>query len=284
MSDNSILDQAIEWAESDDLIRAVILVGSHAERRPTDELSDYDLSIFCTDTAPFVNNCGWLEDIAPVWVSIPEQFTFLETIIPTRLAIFEHGYKVDFAFYPMKILDMLASIQLPDEFNMGYKVLIDKDQLTNRIPQPTYEGFNENKPNEQDFHNLVNEFWFEVYHVAKYLRREDLWSVQFRLSSIHHHILLKMICWNEAAKHDFHYSTHPIGKRLHDWISEDTWKALHQVFPHFDVNDGWDALNNTITLFKKLSQETAGILGYSDLTNFDLAGYLQKMIDHGSTP
>jgi len=189
--------------------------------------------------------------------------------IPTRLVIFKGGFKVDFGFYPMEILKIMANNKLPNEFNMGYKVLVDKDKLTSKIPPPDYEGFKEKQPKEREFHDLIKEFWFEVYHVAKYLWRQDLWSVQFRLNGIHQRILLKMICWNEAAKYEWNYTTHRIGKRLRDWISNDTFVDLHTVFPRFDVNEGWDAIKTTIALFQKLSHETAAILDYSDLTDLE---------------
>ena len=220
MDNSDILGKTVKWAESEDLIRAVILVGSYAEKRLTDELSDYDLSIFCTDPTPFIESDKWLKDIAPVWVSIPEQFTFLERTIPTHLVIFEGGTKVDFAFYPVDILATLSD--LPDELNMGYKVLIDKSRHTIGLPTPTFEGYKETRPDEKEFHDLIKEFWFEAYHVAKYLKREDLWSVQFRLGGIHHHTLIKMICWNESAKNDWNITTNSFGKRLKEWVCEDT--------------------------------------------------------------
>ena len=92
MMQSEILEQAIKWVESQSAIRAAILVGSHAQQRPTDALSDYDLALFCIDATPFVESDGWLEAISKIWVSIPEKFTFQGITIPTRLAIFEGGY------------------------------------------------------------------------------------------------------------------------------------------------------------------------------------------------
>ena len=62
---------------------------------------------------------------------------------------------------------------------MGYNVLVDKDLLANKLPLPQFKGFRETRPSEAEFHSLIKEFWFEVHHVAKYLYRRDLWSVNF---------------------------------------------------------------------------------------------------------
>ncbi len=269
MNNEAILSRTAEWIESQPIIRAAILTGSHADSRNSDELSDYDISLFCNDTDPIAKTDIWLKEIAEVLVSIPEKIVLFETTIPTRLTIFKGGCKVDFSFFSVQFLDELAKRGLPDEFDMGYSVLVDKDHLASSIPLPTYEGFKEKSPSQHQFHDLNKEFWFEVYHVAKYLAREDLWSVQFRMSGIHHRLLLKMICWNEAAKHGWDYSTHKNGKNLQKWVCSKTCKALSGVFPRFDVSEGWSALNNMMELFKRISHETARNLGYPDLPDLE---------------
>lgn len=158
---------------------------------------------------------------------------------------------------------------LPDAFHMGYEVLVDKDRLANKLPLPKFTGFRETRPSEGEFHSLINEFWFEAYHVAKYLYRRDLWSVQFRLSGIYHSVLIKMICWNEAARHNWEYTTHPNGKQLKNWVGKDTWTAIHHIFPHFDAKEGWQSLRELLQLFIKLSHETSKFLGYRNLTNLE---------------
>ncbi len=271
MMQNKILEQVIKWVEPQASIRAVILVGSHAEQKTTDELSDYDLSLFCTQTSSFIESDDWLEEIAKTWVSIPEKFTFQGKAIPTRLAIFEGGDKVDFAFYPENLLSDLQNAKpLPSEYDMGYKILVDKDGHAKGMRSPSFEGFKEERPTKEEFHSLVKEFWFEVYHVAKYLYREDLWSAQFRLNGIRQNDMIQMICWHEAAKHEWDYTVHKLGKNLHNWVSGDIWNALHDIFPHLDVFEGWIALKKTIQLFKKLSHEVSKALGYDNLSVLEL--------------
>lgn len=271
----TFLDRVIQWAIGCKSIEALLMTGSRAEKGKVDPLSDYDLSLFCQDPFELVNAPLHLEEIALLWVVIPEQFLFEGVTIPTRLAIFEGGVKVDFAFFPTSLLQQLArSTALPDALNKGYRVLIDKEGLAKSLPAPSYEGFIEKKPSLEEFDALFQEFWFEAYHVAKYLSRQDLWSMQFRLSGLRD-LLLRMIRWHEAARHDWKLATSAIGKRMEDWVSEETQQQLSGLFSPFDAKEGWLALSNNLQLFQKLSSETASMLGYAMRVDLE-----EKMSQH----
>ncbi|MBD3231473.1 hypothetical protein GF322_02305 [Candidatus Dependentiae bacterium] len=65
----------------------------------------------------------------------------------------------------------------------------------------------------KEFYECIDDFWFEVYHVAIYLARQDLWLAKFRDNDIKR-FLLKMIEWNEGSKHNWNYETNSLGKRM----------------------------------------------------------------------
>jgi aminoglycoside 6-adenylyltransferase len=263
------IDSILEWAKKEKSIRAMILVGSRATDKPVHELSDYDLSIFSTDDCQYTRDDQWLSKIGSVWVCIHEKIYWENREVPTRLVIFEGGFKVDFAFFPLDILQKIVdSSSLPSEYDMGYSILLDKDAITARMPKPSFKGYNIGKPTESDFFNVINEFWFEAYHVAVYLNRGDLWSAKVRADGIHHNFLLKMIEWNEISKHDWNYVIPPMGKRMQSWACESTLNALHRISVH-DEQDSWKALLNTIELFRDLAKETAQILSFSYIEDID---------------
>ena len=108
---------------------------------------------------------------------------------------------------------------------------------------------------------VVNEFFFEVYHVAKYLYRKDLWFVKYR-DWASKDFLLRMIEWNERTYHGWDYNTYYLGVYMSKWTNKRTWAALDKCFAHFDAHDSWQALFATIELFRTLAQETAEKLGY----------------------
>jgi len=281
LEEKNLLEKIINWAGSEEVIRLALLTGSFADRSVKDELSDYDISFFCSDTQKLTECDTWVKDIDDVWVVIPEKYDLLKASISTKLVIFKGGKKVDFSFFSLQHLDKLEIEGLPDAFNMGYEVLVDKGQLANKLPLPKFTGFRECRPSEAEFHSLIEEFWFEVHHVAKYLYRRDLWSVQFRLSGIFHNILIRMICWNEAAKHNWEHTTHANGKELEKWVGKETCNSIHKIFPHFDTEEGWQSLRELLQLFTKLSCETSQSLGYKKLTELEteISLFITKLED-----
>src|SRR3954463_9666521 len=163
------LEKIINWANSTESIRAIILSGSLTSKGKKDILSDYDIAFYGNDFT-FIGNDEWLNNIQEYWVCIHDQFKFLGYDIPTRLTIFDEYFKVDFSFHPMEELQkMIDDKKIPDDYNIGYEVLLDKDGVLKYLIKPQYKGFVLTKPDEKAFQENVKEFWFECYHVAKYL-------------------------------------------------------------------------------------------------------------------
>jgi aminoglycoside 6-adenylyltransferase len=274
----NMLEKMVEWGKKEDVVRALILIGSRAGRRLVDNFSDYDLSVFCSADASYTGSESWLIQFGSVLVCIKEKIFYKGKAFPSLLVIFEGGIKVDFSFLSLDVLDeIVQSSDLPDDYNLGYKILLDKDDRAARMLSPQFE-VKVIKPSEQEFHQVVKEFWFEIYHVGVYLKREDLWSVKFR-SWAAHSFLLRMMEWQAQAENDWCCSTPPIGKRMSSWVHKDLWKDLHGVFAHFDSEDSWKALFNTMELFKRLTVETAQSLRLSSMEGLseNMMGFITKL-------
>lgn len=270
-----MLEKIVEWGKKEDVVRALILLGSRAGRQPVDRFSDYDISVFCSSDASYTGSESWLAQLGNVLVCVKEKVVCKGKMFPSRLVIFEDGVKVDFSFLSVDALDQIAQNKsLPDDYNHGYNILLDKDQKTSGIIPPQFE-VKAIKPSEQEFQELVKEFWFEVYHVGVYLKRGDLWSVKFR-SWAAHSFLLKMIEWHAEAENDWCFSSPPIGKRMRLWVNEELFNELHGVFAHFDAEDSWKALFNTMQLFRRITAETERALQFSSME--DLSEKMMRLI------
>lgn len=247
-------------------------------KTPADELADYDVSVFCSTSAPYTNTEEWLARIGPIWVCVKEQVSFSGQVFPTRLVIFDGGIKVDFAFLSLNCLDRMVKGPLPEEYNRGYQVLLDKDNLTQPLPKPDYKEPVAKKPSKREFLETIEEFWFEAYHVAIYLKREDLWSVKFRSNAIHG-FLLRMIEWESQARNGWHQTVPPIGKRMASWVQPSVLQELERVFAHFDVENSWEALFHTVTLFRRLSVDLSHQLGfdYPEAMDKNISGFILKL-------
>ena len=254
--------QFIDWAHNHPSIKALILVGSRAQQKEVDELSDYDVCVFADSIPSFIGDDQWLDQFGKVWICVHEHKEWEDQSFPTRLVIFDGGVKVDFSFWPTDLLKRWnQGAPMPDDLMAGFNILVDKEKLTQNLPK--HPKPLTSKPTQQMFDTVIQEFWFEAYHVAKYLKRNDLWSVQFRMGLLRDHFLLKMIEWNEQARHEGITAFHPNGKNLQSWVCPETREVIQHIFARFDRNDCWSALMQAIELFRRISAETAIMCGFT---------------------
>jgi hypothetical protein len=148
-------------------------------------------------------------------------------------------------------------------------------------------------PSEEQFRLLVELFWFEAYHVAKYLRRDDPWPAKARDWAIHE-VLLSMLEWQARAEGRPAQEIRHLGIGIRGWVESDVWQALTRSFGSFDPGDSWRALAVTVDLFQRAARKTAVALGYSypiDLAT-NMSAYIRSLdprrpplassLDHGS--
>lgn len=279
MENQNMLDNIIAWAQKEETVRALILAGSRARNEPIDFLADYDISVFVTDIKKYTIDSSWLTALGNTWVVVADKQCFNNTEYPTRLVIFDGGIKVDFAFYSVDLLkDLDEHNKLYQRFARGHKVLLDKDNLAINLHVAPLQKATPQAPTQQEFDVVVQEFFFEVYHVAKYLYRNDLWHAKFRDWAAKE-FLLRMIEWHEHTRHGWEYNTWYLGVHSHVWMGKDTWADLQKVFGSFDAQDSWQALVATIELFRKLATQTAEKLGYQYPINVDknITGFAQQL-------
>lgn len=258
---NDVLSRIVDWAQGQAAIRALILAGSTVASPNPDELADLDIAIFASDPAVYTSTDAWLHEFGSIW-NCQALSNEDEGGYPTRLVIYEGGRKVDFTLAPLDALHQLVTREpLPDLYNRGYRVLLDKDNLTSNMPKPTLRAQPAEKPTATGFFNLVNDFWHEAYHVPKYLVRDDLWLVKQRDWNTKL-ILLDMLAWYMKSKNGWAYDTFYLGKHIKDWLDPELYSALFACFARFDGDDGWAAFFATARLFRQVSEETAHILGY----------------------
>lgn len=256
---DELLNNIIRWGEREPAIKVMILAGSYAGKQPKDKLSDLDVAIFGNGLEAYVSDEAWMQELGEVWVWIPEK---TREGYPSQLVIFSGGRKADFSFVPTNVLEAFVEQQtLPELYDRGYKVLVDKVGIAGRLPPPKGQHHPAHKPTEVEFTDLVREFWFEAWHVAKHLYRQDLWHAKYRDWTTKE-LLLKMIEWYAQSKHGWNHDTRYLGIDMRQWLDAKTWQRLHQTFGRFDAEDSWQALEATMHVFGDLAREVARGLGY----------------------
>jgi len=107
---------------------------------------------------------------------------------------------------------------------------------------------------------VVQEFWFEAYHVAKYLKRDDLWAAKYRDWRLKE-LLLQVLEWREKSRHGWDYDTGYLGTRMKEWVEPWVWARLKEAFGRCEAADSWQALHHTMSIFRDVAQDAANRLG-----------------------
>ncbi len=261
-----LIERLIAWAEIEDNIRTVIVIGSRARLdHPADAWSDLDVLIFANDPEPYWASTNWLSHIGTPWL------TFLE---PTpnghgfeRRVLFEGGLDVDFVPSPVAELDAMLTQGFPpdiaDMIHRGIRILVDKDGFTERLQATTPKPPAYAPPTDPQFLNLVNDFWYHTVWTSKHLRRGELWWAKSCCDGYLKNLLRQMLEWHAHASQGAEVDTWMRGRFLEAWADARAVEALPTVFAHYDEEDIWRALLATMKLFHWLAVETADLLGYA---------------------
>lgn len=256
-----LLARFVEYAKSDDNIRALILEGSSASNKKTDEFSDYDLSVISKEPEKLLNDNSWYENIEDIMVCLPLSFKENSTEIHVRLAMYDGGAKIDYGIYPIKyVTDIIKSQKLTQRYRLGYEVLLDKDNMV-KFPKADHKLYPVEKISQEEFFRWVNTFFYEASQMPMYLVREDLWHNKLRDWTLKEYTL-RILELSEKVKNGWDYNVGVDGKKMKSWLSSENYKLIKDTFGRFDKDDSWKSLFATLKAFSKIGKETAELLGY----------------------
>lgn len=265
-----ILQRFCQWAKSHPEVRSAMVIGSQARQdRPADEWSDLDLIVVTTEPERMAMDTTWLQALGKPLL------TFIETNPaggPERRVLFDGGLDVDIVpLAPQAIHQLISevetkqsgSVDLVNLIGRGVRILFDLDSDLNRLVEsvarlPVVEDSNP-LPDEGEFMNLVNDFWYHAVWTAKHLRRGELWWARGGCDGHMKGLLLTMLTWQaRASGRDTWFR----GRFLEQWAEPQAVQELHGAFAHYDHEDIWQALFETMQLFSRISLDTAARLGF----------------------
>lgn len=284
-SEESVVDTLIEWGEHQPGVRAMLLTSSRAiPHAPADVFSDYDVILAVRDVQPFYEDRTWLEDFGPVLVvyrdPLQPYYGFAKAAYVTQ---YGNGLKIDFTLWPVPILQRIAAdAQLPDEFDAGYRVLLDKDHLTDGLKPPTYSAYILTPPTEVEYLDAVEGFFHEATYAAKYLWRDELMAAKHFLDHcMKQEHLRAMLEWRVEIDHQWSVKPGLYGRWLKDRLSPDLWAQLESTYTGAGREENWEAMFRTIDLFRQVAMEVGDRLGYAYPHDLDrrTVAYLQRVKD-----
>jgi aminoglycoside 6-adenylyltransferase len=258
-----LLHNFLDWVGTQENIRAVALVGSAARlERPADEWSDYDLLVVAVDPQAYFRATDWLAAIGPVCCQILERNPAGE---PVELRVlFEGSCDMDFIFASAEDArhGFPGNPMVREISQRGRRVLGDRGGLLPEIPASPASISTTVAPSEEEFTQVVSDFWFHVAWTAKKLRRGELWTAKRCCDVYLKDLLLRMMEWEARSVCGWETDTWFDGRFLEKWALPETLAELPHVFARYDTEEVWQALEATRQMFQRIAFATAGRLAY----------------------
>jgi aminoglycoside 6-adenylyltransferase len=165
---------------------------------------------------------------------------------------------------------------LPAELDAGYKVLVDKDKLTEGLQAPTYTAYIPTPPTNEAYQTIVNDFFSDAPYVAKCLWRDELLPAKWALDYDMKHVYLRpMLEWRAQLDHGWSVKIGALGKGLKKYLPPAIWIQLENTYAGAKIEENWIALFKTIALFRRVAAEVAEDLGYEYPNELD-----RRVTDH----
>lgn len=267
-SETEMILRLINWGSEHALVRAMLISSTRAvPGAHIDLLSDYDVILVVSDLSRFVRDHSWLEDfgepLVVYWDAIrPDPDYGIET--SGNVTQYVSGLKIDFSLWPAALLCAIAAApDMPAELDAGYRVLLDKDGLTDDLPPPTHTAYIPQEPSRTDYETHVNDFLTDAPYVAKCLWRGDLfpakWCLDYDMKLVY---LLRMLEWRVEIDHDWSLPVGYLGKGLLRNLPADLWSQIEWTFAGGGIAHNWQALDRTLTLFRQVGREVGARLGF----------------------
>ncbi|MGM7719523.1 aminoglycoside 6-adenylyltransferase [Metabacillus sp. Hm71] len=258
------ISMMLNWAKSNEEIRTIILTNSLANPEASRDLfSDFNVELFVNDLQPFLSD-EWVGDFGTIVSLQPLKAVVSENWV-TRLVLYEDGVRIDFQISTNESVKQLVNAsRLPPVYDNGYKVLLDKDNLTHGIKPPSYSAFVTKKPTEEEYTKLMNDFWWNATYAAKNLLHDERYFSKFMLDNVIRFNMLfqKVTDWYIGVQHGWNVNPNKTGRWLKSYLDTQTWRELETIFAETNIENNWNGIFRTADLFKRLGVEVGTKLGY----------------------
>ena len=273
------LKSIIEWAKKNEDVRVLLLTSSLVNPlAPVDEFSDLDIEFIFENNANYISDKSWTLNFGNPIAMIEEDENAFDNKHAMKMLLYEDGVKVDFKLYSKsKFIKETQEKELPEDWDIGYKILIDKDGITKQMLKPTYQISIIKKPSEKEFQNLINDFWWDTTYVAKCLVRDEIFYAKFMSETvIRTEYLIPLIEWHIASEHNWNITTNKYGRLFKKYLNQEMWAKTEQTFSGSDIKENWTALFSMTDLVSEIGTELSKKLEYKypDKLENDIRKYL----------
>ena len=253
----------IDFARSDERIRAVLLNGSRANSKISpDEYQDYDIVYVVDNIESFISDKGWTNVFGDklIWQFPDEMVVGNEESDRagqfSLLMIFTDANRIDLTLLSKTGIDIKNK---PDSLTI---VWLDKDDMFSNIDLPNDSDHLVKQPTEKEFLDTCNEFWWVCTYVAKGLVRNELTYSKAMLETVVRPMFMNVVAWYIGVETDFSVSAGKAGRFMKSLLPAGLYDDILRTYSDHIVENNWKALFLMMDIFGKLSRCLSGKLKF----------------------
>jgi len=251
-----------EWAELQENVRAVLVIGSRAwAQDQVDHWSDLDLVVFTAQPSLYWRDLAWLQEIGDCWVSVAKPpFDPTSSWLPVS-AVFSDRLRVDFVFHSIpdncsassSLGEIITASPYAYVFYPFTRVLFDRGGSPGVLTMPGGE-YRPSLPDQPAFANHLKLFWLQAVHIAHLIQRGELWRADQILHCELRRNLLALIEWHAMVMQGLEVGILPRGRFLEKWADPRVPAALSRD----GKTGGATALREELDAICRLARSLAG--------------------------
>ena len=218
-----------------------------------------------TDPPAFAPNAAWVSSYGEPLARWGDHHELHGMRTSFLGVVYADGVKIDYTIWPDALLESVAEAEaLPEDLDVGYRVLLDKDGRTAGWAAPTYGAHVPTPPAGAEYRAIIEEFWRDTTYVAKALWRGELVFAKFALDYEAKLIALRRVLeWRIELDHAWSLRPGAYGRGLERLLSDDVAAELASTYVGTDIEENWEALYRTTVLFRRIATEVGDALGHA---------------------
>ena len=253
----------IDFARSDERIRAVLLNGSRANSKISpDEYQDYDIVYVVDNIESFISDKGWTNVFGDklIW-QLPDEMVVGNEEPDgasqfSLLMIFTDANRIDLTLLSKTGIDIKNK---PDSLTI---VWLDKDDMFSNIDLPNDSDHLVKQPTEKEFLDTCNEFWWVCTYVAKGLVRNELTYSKAMLETVVRPMFMNVVAWYIGVETDFSVSAGKAGRFMKSLLPAGLYDDILRTYSDHIIENNWQAMFLMMDIFGKLSRYVSGKLKF----------------------
>lgn len=258
--ESEMMQLLLNTAEEDPNILGVYRNGSRANpKAPRDIFQDYDIVYVVKTTEPYILDQTWIDRFGErlLMQNVGKEATPAQQMEAYGwLMLFRDGTRIDLH------IETLSHMQAHIQEESLCEILLDKQGILPKLPASDDRSFWIQKPSQDDFAFVCNEFWWCLNNVVKGIWRSEISYALDQLNFYVRPMLLRLLEWKGGIQSDFKASGGKSGKYLHRLIGDELWTRYLQTYAGYD-SDLSAKLIDMMTLFEEQAVIISKVLRYT---------------------